>query len=211
VKSLSKQIITAIWISLLPVGAFYLISSGNLISNYFALSPGSINHLPGILLMPFVHADTGHLWGNTMQLFLGLLLILLHFRYMSAYIIGLQWLGAGVILFLIGEKGTMHIGSSGVIYGLFSFLIVAGFMAGNRRLRLLSFMLLMYYGGMIWGVFPWQQKVSWEGHLSGTVTGIITAVLMRKGYRPFTMDMRPSWLNDTDTREDPYDRFDRRV
>jgi len=130
---------------------------------------------------------------------------------MSAYIIGLQWLGAGVILFLIGEKGTMHIGSSGVIYGLFSFLIVAGFMAGNRRLRLLSFMLLMYYGGMIWGVFPWQQKVSWEGHLSGTVTGIITAVLMRKGYRPFTMDMRPSWLNDTDTREDPYDRFDRRV
>ena len=210
-KSLSTQIISAVFISLLPVVAFYFIPPGNPISNQFALNPGSVHHLHGIVLMPFTHADAGHLWGNTMQLFLGLLLVLLHFRYMSAYIIVLQWLGAGMILFFIGKQGTMHIGSSGIVYGLFSFLIIAGFLAGNRRLRLLSFMLLMYYGGMIWGIFPWQDKVSWEGHLSGTVTGIVTAILMRTKYRVFTMDVQPAWLHDTDLREDPYGRFNRDV
>jgi uncharacterized membrane-anchored protein YhcB (DUF1043 family) len=36
------------------------------------------------------------------------------------------------------------------------------------------------YGGMIWGVFPMEEHVSWEGHLSGLVVGVALAFLYRK-------------------------------
>jgi len=122
----------------------------------------------------------------------------------------IQWVGTGLILFFIGKTESLHIGSSGIIYGLFSFLILAGFIAGNRRLRLQSFMLLMYYGGMVWGIFPWQEKVSWEGHLSGAIAGTLSAIILSKWYRTFTRDKRPAWFHDSAKWEDPYSRFNRK-
>lgn len=161
--------------------------------------------------MPLVHKDSAHLWGNTVQLFFGALLIVIHFRHLTAVILSSVWILAGLLLFFMGNPGSIHIGSSGIIYGIFSYLITAGFNAGNRRLRLLSFMLLMYYGSMFWGVFPWQEKVSWEGHLSGAIAGLLMAMILRERYRRFTRDSVPGWFMDADKREDPYARFDKRA
>lgn len=175
----------------------------------FGLAPHNIHRLKGMLLMPFVHADAEHLWGNTIQLFFTIMLVFIHYKHMAKYVVVWQWLIPGLLLFFLGKSGSTHIGSSGVVYGLFGFLICAGFMASNRRLRLLSFMLLMYYGSMIWGLFPWQEKVSWEGHLSGVMGGISCAIALRPGYRKFTRDNKPSWFDEKDRREDLYARFNK--
>ena len=208
-QSVIKSALVALLIAALPVVAYYLILPNFPFAYPCGLIPGDFGHLQGIPLMPFAHANQQHLWGNTYQLFLGVFLVFLHFRNVSKYILLIQWLGTGAVLFFIGKVGTLHIGSSGVVYGLFGFLIFAGFFAGNRRLRLLSFMILMYYGGMLWGVFPWQEKVSWEGHLAGLLVGTVTAVLFSRQYRLFTRDSKPVWFYDTSKREDPYRQFDK--
>ena len=208
-QSVIKSSLIASLIAVIPVAAYYLFLPHHQFAYSCGLIPWDYHHLQGILLMPFAHADPQHLWGNTFQLFLGVFLIFLHFRNVSKYILLIQWLGTGAVLFFIGKVGTLHIGSSGVVYGLFGFLIFAGFFAGNRRLRLLSFMILMYYGGMLWGVFPWQEKVSWEGHLAGLLVGTVTAVLFSRQYRLFTRDSKPVWFYDTSKREDPYRQFDK--
>lgn len=210
VNSVIKACYIALFIALLPVVAFYLFLPQSKFAYNFGLIPGDVQHLQGVFFMPFAHADSGHLWGNTMQLFFGVLLVFLHFRHLSKTIMFIQWVGTGLILFFIGKTESLHIGSSGIIYGLFSFLILAGFIAGNRRLRLQSFMLLMYYGGMVWGIFPWQEKVSWEGHLSGAIAGTLSAIILSKWYRTFTRDKRPAWFYDSAKWEDPYSRFNRK-
>ena len=206
---LKKPFIISLVISVFPVFTFYFLQHNLLNSAFWGLKPGDFSHLQGILLMPFLHGDSMHLWGNTFQLFLGVLLLFLHFKNLANVILFLQWIGAGLLLFFLGEKGTTHIGCSGIVYGLFGFLILAGFLAGNRRLRLLSLMLLMYYGSMVWGLFPWQARISWEGHVSGLLTGLATAFFLRSGYRRFTSDRKPDWFNDEGNREDPYARFNK--
>lgn len=210
-KSLTKPIILALLISVFPIGNYYFFQFQHGLSYAWGLFPGDISHFQGVFLMPLVHKDFAHLWGNTLQLFLGILLIAVHFRHLTSVILLSIWIMAGLLLFFIGNKGSIHIGSSGFIYGIFSYLITAGFNAGNRRLRLLAFMLLMYYGSMIWGLFPWQEKVSWEGHLSGAIAGFVMAAILRKPYRRFTRDSKPGWFMDADSRVDPYARFDKRV
>lgn len=175
------------------------------------LVPHDWQHWEGIMLMPLLHDGAEHLWGNSLQLLIGVFLVFVHYRHLSWLILALQWVGAGLLLFFIGQPGTLHVGSSGVVYGLLTYLIVAGFLAKNRRLKLLSFMLVMYYGSMVWGIFPWQKKISWEGHLSGLISGVFTAFLLMKQYRVFTTDKKPSWFSESDSREDPYAGFDRRV
>ena len=211
VKNLNKAFIISLVVSALPVFAFYFFQQDYTVKHLLGLMPGNLSHLHGILIMPFLHSDSMHLWGNTFQMFFGILLLFLHFKNLATGILLLQWIGAGLLLFVLGERGTIHIGSSGVVYGLFGFIILSGFMAGNRRLRLLSLMMLMYYGSMAWGLFPWQEKVSWEGHVSGLLTGLATALFLRNHYRRFTRDKKPDWINDSGSREDPYARFNKGI
>jgi membrane associated rhomboid family serine protease len=210
-KTLRKPLLLALFISAIPVVIFYFFQFHHGLSYSWGLYPGDKSHFQGVFLMPLVHKDSAHLWGNTVQLFFGALLIVIHFRHLTAVILSSVWILAGLLLFFMGNPDSIHIGSSGIIYGLFSYLITAGFNAGNRRLRLLSFMLLMYYGSMFWGIFPWQEKVSWEGHLSGAIAGLLLAMILRKRYRRFTLDSVPGWFMDADKREDPYARFDKRA
>ena len=93
----------------------------------------------------------------------------------------LSWLFTGALLWLIGgSNGAVHIGMSGVIYALAGFLFTSGVLRGYLPLQALSLFIIFLYGSMIWGVFPTQPRVSWQGHLSGLIVGVVLAFIYRK-------------------------------
>ena len=86
---------------------------------------------------------------------------------------------SGLITWFIGRPAN-HIGASGVIYVLVSFVFFKGIFARHYRLVALSLLIVFLYGSMIWYVFPVEKHISWEGHLAGLITGFIFAVIFRK-------------------------------
>jgi len=85
---------------------------------------------------------------------------------------------SGVLLWIIGGTGN-HIGASGIVYGLASFLFWSGVIRRNLLLMRISLVVVFLYGGMIWWMLPIKEGVSWEGHLSGALVGLILAIFYR--------------------------------
>ena len=82
-------------------------------------------------------------------------------------------------------RDSYHIGMSGVIYGLTSFLVVSGFIRKNMKVAAISLIVVFLYGSMVWGIFPTKVGVSWEAHAMGLLSGVLIAVYFRdKGPQP---------------------------
>lgn len=80
-------------------------------------------------------------------------------------------------------RPAYHIGASGVVYALMAFHVLSGMVRKNPRLLAISLLIVFFYGGMIWGIFPDfipGRAISWESHLAGTITGSILAIYYRK-------------------------------
>lgn len=111
--------------------------------------------------------------------------IVLYFPNVKWKIISLIWLVTGVLLWIIGEVGTTHIGASGLVYGYIAFVITHAFINRNKQSIAAAFILIFLYGGLIYGVFPEYglligKNISWEGHLSGAIAGLIFGFLYRR-------------------------------
>ena len=95
----------------------------------------------------------------------------------------ISWLASGLLTWCIGSPHSIHVGASALIYSLNLFLIVSGFIRGNRMLIVISLIMVFLYGSFIWGMIPALaklQNISWEGHLSGAIVGIVLAFAYRK-------------------------------
>ena len=151
----------------------------------WGVHPRSISGLIGIPLMPFLHGGFGHLFGNTIPL--AILLTLLAGSRSSSWqvVIELVLLGGG-LLWCFGRSSAMHVGASGLIYGLIAFLIVAGLL--EKRLLPLSIAILvgfLYGTTLVFGVLPsFQQHISWDGHFFGAVAGAIVAYVNTRRSAP---------------------------
>ena len=86
---------------------------------------------------------------------------------------------SGFLTWLIARE-SYHIGASGVVYVLFSFVFFSGIIRKHYRLVALSFIIVFLYGSMIWYVLPIKQGISWEGHLSGLLVGVFFSIHYRK-------------------------------
>ena len=86
----------------------------------------------------------------------------------------------GLGVWLLGEPNSVHIGASILIYGYLGFLLLRGYFQKNFPSIALSVFVAIVYGGLIWGVFPSQMGVSWQGHLFGFVGGAIAAKMVAK-------------------------------
>jgi membrane associated rhomboid family serine protease len=91
----------------------------------------------------------------------------------------LSWLLSGFWLWIIGRE-NYHIGASGVLYGLITFLFFSGVLRRHTGLMALSLLVVFLYGSLIWGIFPLFRIISWESHLCGSIAGILLAVVYRK-------------------------------
>ena len=107
---------------------------------------------------------------------------MIHFYDKLAYILYLLiHIGCGIILWFIGRE-VFHIGASGVVYGLASFMFFSGIFRRNTQLLAFSLLITFLYGSMVWGIFPETVKkgVSWEAHLSGAIIGLILSIIFIK-------------------------------
>ena len=146
---------------------------------HFGVFPQSLSGLKGILLSPFIHKDFTHLINNSYPiLILGGILFSIYRKIAFQLFIWLFFI-AGFWLWIIGRP-SFHIGASGIIYALASFLLVSGIVQKNPRLSAISMLVIFLYGSMIWGLLPTKEPVSWEGHLAGFLAGILVAIFYRK-------------------------------
>ena len=149
----------------------------------WGLGPQTARGLIGILTMPLLHSSWEHLLTNTTAvLVLGTALYYCYPTLANKVLI-ISWLASGLLTWIIGIPETVHIGASALIYSLNLFLIVSGFIRGNRQLIVISLIMVFLYGSFIWGMIPSlaiPQHISWEGHLSGALVGIALAILFRK-------------------------------
>ncbi len=166
--------------------------------SHFGLYPKDIEGLKGIILSPFIHGSIKHLFNNIIPLFF-LLSAMIHFYGKMAYFIYiLIQIISGIILWFIGRE-VFHIGASGIVYGLASFMFFSGIFRRNTQLLAFSLLITFLYGSMVWGVFPETVKkgVSWEAHLSGTIVGtILSIIFLKKG------PQRKKYEWDEDSNED---------
>ena len=147
--------------------------------NHFGVDPRTTKGLRGIFFSPFIHSNIKHLFHNTIPLFVLSLSLFYFYREISWKILLYGLLLSGFLTWLIGRP-SYHIGASGVIYVLAAFLFFKGIFSRYYRLVALSLIVVFLYGGMLWYVTPVDPKISWEGHLSGLLTGLLFAILYRK-------------------------------
>lgn len=150
---------------------------------HWGVIPKDTSTLRGILLMPLLHAknDIGHIMNNSVPTGILLAALIYYYRAIAGRVFIIAWLLTGIGLFLFADNtSSYHIGMSGLVYALASFLFVSGIIRKYRPLQAIALFVAFVYGSMIWGIFPTEAHVSWEGHLSGMVVGVLLAFVYRK-------------------------------
>jgi membrane associated rhomboid family serine protease len=145
----------------------------------FGVRPRQLAGLPGILLAPLLHGGFSHLFANSLPL-LVLGTVMLHLYPNSALkVIPAVYLGSGVAVWLFAG-GSDHIGASGLVYGLVTYIFVAGLIRRDRRAIAASLLVCFMYGTLAWGVLPIEPGVSWETHLAAALIGLALAIALRR-------------------------------
>ncbi len=147
----------------------------------FGIKPRYGPGLPGIISAPFLHLGFGHLISNTVPFFVLGGLVLLGGRKTFISVSAFIAIVGGLALWLLGPGGTNHIGASLVIFGYLGFLLARGIFEKSGFWFGISLVILILYGGMIFGVLPGQPGISWQGHLFGFIAGILAAKMMFTG------------------------------
>ncbi|MFW5659030.1 MAG: rhomboid family intramembrane serine protease [Bacteroidota bacterium] len=132
----------------------------------------------GIATAPFLHADWTHLWSNMLPLFFAMLAIMVAFEHVSDRVIPQIYVFSGIIVWLVARPSN-HIGASGVVYGLISFLFFSGVFRKQRTSIALAILVVFLNQGIIWGFVP-REGMSWESHLAGAFVGMALAFFYRK-------------------------------
>jgi membrane associated rhomboid family serine protease len=153
----------------------------------YGLRPLEPEGLIGIFTMPLLHSGWDHLVSNTPPLFVLFFGLFLFYKKTSWRILLYLYVISGFLTWLMGRSST-HIGASGLVYGLASFHFVSGVIKKVPRQQAFALLVAFLYGGFVWAFFPTlyrETNISWEGHLSGLITGIILAFYFRNdGLKP---------------------------
>ena len=145
----------------------------------FGVRPRRFAGLPGILLAPLLHGGPVHLIANSLPLLVLGTGMLYLYPNSAVKVLPAVYLGPGIAVWLFAG-GSVHVGSSGLVYGLVSYVFVAGLIRLDRRAIAASLLVAFLYGSMVWGVLPIQPGVSWQTHLAAALIGIALAIALRR-------------------------------
>ena len=167
---------------------------------FLGIKPLSAEGLPGILLFHFIHGDWEHLFANTVPILVLGTSLYYFYRPLANKILLILIFSTGLLTWC-GARSGVHIGASGLVYGLTFFLMLSGFIRRDRKLIIISLIVVFLYGSLVWGLYPKyaiENNISWEGHLSGFVMGIFLAIYFRK-----EGPQREEYVWDEEDEEDP--------
>ncbi len=148
------------------------------------LQPGNWTHWEGIFLAPLLHGGWGHLLSNSIGLaILGAIILVRGWRVLLRVSIYAIIVGGLFVMFVAGN-GSIHIGASGVVYGYWAYIIGLGFYERTGTSILWAIVIIIVYGGFVYGMFPSEAnsitRISWQGHLGGALGGFFAAKQLRK-------------------------------
>lgn len=196
VKRLYVSLVIPVFMLVVIWLVFILDQSLHLDLFYHGIYPRKFAGLQGILFSPFIHGSLKHIIANSIPLVVLSTGLFYFYRNLAFKV-----LLAGILLTNLLVWGmarpSYHIGASGVIYLLAGFLFLSGVLRRHGGLMALSLIIVFQYGSLVWGIFPLEEKVSWEGHLAGILTGFLMAwVYRRQG------PQRPAYPWETDQEEE---------
>jgi membrane associated rhomboid family serine protease len=173
----------AVWIALAIVGVLWLIQLSNWALDLgppdLGVRPREWSGLIGIFFAPLVHGGVEHLLANSPPLLVSVTTMLYLYPQSSLRVLPAVYLGPGLAVWLFG-RSAVHLGASGLVYGLVSYILVAGLIRRDRRAIAASLLVCFMYGALVWGVFPIERSVSWETHLAAAVIGVALAIRLRR-------------------------------
>ena len=146
--------------------------------NKYGVFPRTLVGFRGVFLTHFIHSNTSHLFNNSIPLFVLLSSLFYFYKDVAYKVLLFGGICTGIFTWCIARE-SYHIGASGIVYLLFSFVFFSGIIKKHYRLVALSFIIIFLYGSMIWYVLPIKDGISWEGHLSGFLVGLYFAIRYR--------------------------------
>lgn len=169
--------------------------------NTYGVYPRTLRGLRGIVLSHFIHGSIAHLYNNTIPLAVLLGALFYFYRRTAFKVLLVGALGAGILTWVIARP-SYHIGASGIIYLLSSFIFFKGIKTRYFRLVALSLAVVFIYGGLLWYIFPVEGGISWEGHLSGFLMGLVLAYAIPT---PLPVTKKYDWeKEDYNEDDDPF-------
>lgn len=168
----------------------------------YGIYPLQLKGVLGILFSPFIHHSAKHLFSNTIPLLVLMWCLYYFYSQIAHKTFLLLWLLSGLLTWVIGRE-AWHIGASGIIYSLSFFLFFSGLFRRHIPLIAISLVVAFMYGSNVWNMFPWSEyldaSVSWEGHLSGAIAGLVIAVVF---YKHGPQKPVKEWPDEDDDEED---------
>jgi len=142
--------------------------------------PRELAGLPGILLAPLLHGGFAHLFTNSLSLLVLVTGMLYLYPSSALRVLPAIYVGPGIAVWLFAKASSIHVGASGLVYGLVGYIFVAGVIRRDRRAIAASLLVCFLYGSLVWGVFPIETGVSWETHLVAALIGLVLAITLRR-------------------------------
>jgi membrane associated rhomboid family serine protease len=149
--------------------------TGRRLWRHLGIQPRRLVGLPGIFVAPLLHQDFRHTAANSAPFILLGSFILLQGLEVLGLVTALCWLLSGLGIWLLGRKGTVHLGASGVIFGYLGYLLLRGYFDRSVPAVALAILAGLLYGGTLWGLLPLQRGKSWIGHGAGFLSGVWVA------------------------------------
>lgn len=145
----------------------------------FGIHPRHLSGMIGIVTGPLIHGDFSHLASNTLPLIILIIGIFYFYNKVALEVILWIYFMTGLWVW-IAAREAYHIGASGLVYGLVSFLFFSGIFRRDGPSLAVSLIVMFLYGGMFYGILPITEGISWESHILGAIAGIFCAFYFRE-------------------------------
>lgn len=171
---------------------------------FLGILPQRAEGLKGVLFAPLVHGDFAHLISNSVPLFVLTAIIMFFYRKVAISTFVMIYILTGLAVWAFARGSVFHIGASGVVYGLVSFVFWTGIFRRSLKAIVLALIVTFLYSGMFFGILPNQEGISWESHLLGAVVGIFAAYFFKDRIEEDENPPTYSWELEPEREERPF-------